>query len=55
MRAGEGRAIAGHDNVAGGKSGLHRAGCWVTPRGGNPTDSATERRPPPARAVRVKR
>ena len=24
--------------VTGGKSGLRRAGCWVTPRGGNPTD-----------------
>ena len=23
---------------AGGKSGLHRAGCWLTARGGNPTD-----------------
>jgi len=30
----------------GGKSGLHRAGCWVTPRGGDPTESATETRPP---------
>ena len=25
-----------------GKSELHRAGCWVTPRRGNSTDSATE-------------
>src|SRR5205085_12538845 len=24
--------------VTGGKSGLHRAGCWLTARGGNPTD-----------------
>src|SRR4029453_18001312 len=34
----EGWAIAGRGDAAGGKSGLHRAGCWVTPRGGNPTD-----------------
>src|SRR2546428_79510 len=34
----EGRTVAGRGNAAGGKSGLHRAGCWVTPRGGNPTD-----------------
>jgi len=51
----EGWTVAGHGNVTGGKSGLHRAGCWVTPRGGNPTESATENRPPLARAVRVKR
>ncbi len=25
-----------------GKSGLHRAGCWLTARRGNPTESATE-------------
>ena len=35
---GEGRVIAGRSNATGGKSGLHRAGCWVTPRGGNATD-----------------
>ena len=29
-----------------GKSGLHREECWVTPRRGNPTESATENRPP---------
>jgi len=29
-----------------GKSELHRAGRWVTPRGGDPTDSATENIPP---------
>ena len=42
---------------AGGKSGHRRAGCWLTARGGDPTDSATESRPPRAlgRAVRVKR
>jgi len=26
-----------------GKSGLHRVGRWITPSGGNPKDSATER------------
>ena len=25
-----------------GKSGLHRAGCWVIPSGGNSKESATE-------------
>ncbi len=25
-----------------GKSGLHRAGCWLTARRGDPTESATE-------------
>ena len=29
-----------------GKSELHRAVCWVTPRRGNPTDSGTENIPP---------
>src|SRR5258705_12628228 len=29
-----------------GKSELHRAGCWVIPRRREPTESATERRPP---------
>ena len=39
-----------------GTSGLRRAGRWVTPTRGNPRDSATESRPPRARAgVRVKR
>src|SRR5204862_7336415 len=37
-RAREGWTVAGRGNVAGGKSGLRRAGCWVTPRGGNSTD-----------------
>ena len=32
-----------------GKSGLHRAGWWVTPTRGDPRESATERRPPPDR------
>ncbi len=31
---------------AGGKSGLHRAGCRVTPGEGNLRESATETRPP---------
>src|SRR5437879_3335356 len=31
-----------------GTSGLHRAGCWVTPSRGDPQESATENRPPMA-------
>jgi len=31
----------------GGKSGLRRTRCWVTPSPGNGKESATERRPPP--------
>src|SRR5439155_20454605 len=31
-----------------GKSGLHRAGWWVTPTGRKPRESATENRPPTA-------
>ena len=54
-RVGEGWVIAGHGNVTGGKSGLHRAGCWVTPTGRKARESATEKRPPIARSVRVKR
>ena len=34
----------------GGKSELRRAGCWVTPSGGNSKDSATESKPPAASA-----
>src|SRR6266699_1065316 len=30
----------------GGKSGLHRAGCWITSSGGDPKESATENKPP---------
>jgi len=30
----------------GGKSGLHRAGCQVTPGGREPTESAAENTPP---------
>ena len=47
-----GQATAGVPATgARGKSGHRRAGCWVTPRRGNPTESATERTPPkrPAR------
>ncbi len=33
-------------NGAGGKSGLPRAGCWVTPSLGDEQESATESRPP---------
>ena len=32
--------------TTGGKSGLHRAGCQVTPGGREPTESAAESRPP---------
>ena len=32
----------GRSPCAGGKSELRRAGCWVTPRRGDPTESATE-------------
>ena len=32
--------------LGGGKSGLHRAECQVTPGGREPTESATERIPP---------
>ena len=37
-----------------GKSELHRAGCWVTPRRGDPTESATETYRPALSGVRVK-
>src|SRR5207302_8523666 len=40
---------------AGGKSGLHRAGCWLTASRGDSRDSATENRPPAERQARVKR
>src|SRR5215510_1622212 len=36
----------------GGKSGLHRAGCWITSSGGDPKESATENKPPGQRAPR---
>ena len=32
-----------------GKSGLQRAGCWLTTRRGNPTESATENTQPKSR------
>ena len=41
-----------------GRSGLHRAGCWLTASRGDPQESATENRPPmaaPPAQVRVKR
>ena len=34
------------DAMGGGKSGLHRAECQVTPGGREPTESATENIPP---------
>jgi len=63
--AGVGRVVAPIAD-RGGKSGLHRAGWWVTPTGGDPRESATENIPPrqqlwlfflqgAARGVRVKR
>src|SRR5713226_3693679 len=45
-----GRATAGEVNSVGGKSGLQRAGRWVTPSRGDPKESATENY---RRAVRV--
>jgi len=47
------------DRRGGGKSGLHRTGCWVTPSPGDGQESATERKPPPpicciSAGVRVK-
>ena len=49
---GVGRAVAGSN--PGGKSGLHWAGCQVTPGGREPTESAAETIPPAAGPVRVK-
>ena len=49
-----GKTIAGA-NSAGGKSELRRAGCRVTPGGGDPEESATESKPPSEKKVRVKR
>src|SRR5262252_3433939 len=37
-----GRVTAGEVNSVGGKSGLRRAGRWVTPSRGDPKESATE-------------
>ena len=42
------------DTSHGGKSGLHRAGCQVTPGRREPTESATENIPPVLAQVRVK-
>jgi hypothetical protein len=55
LRESDGESPASSD--AGGKSGLHRAGCWITSRRGDPTASATESRPPRFErgGVRVKR
>ena len=48
LRHGEpaGRPLVWSSDHVRGKSGLHRAGCWVTPRRRKPTESATENRPP---------
>ena len=47
---GVGQAIVRLDRKVqtGGKSGLHRAECQVTPGGREPTESATENKPPMA-------
>jgi len=37
-----GRVTADEVNIVGGKSGLQRAGRWVTPSRGDPKESATE-------------
>ena len=44
-----------HSNRAGGKSGLHRAGCWLTTSRGDSRESATEKRPPAFGPARGKR
>lgn len=38
--------IALRCQAGGGKSGLRRAGCWITSSGGDPKESATENKPP---------
>lgn len=45
--------IALHRQVGGGKSGLRRAGCWITSSGGDPKESATENKPPDPCTKRV--
>ena len=47
----EGQMIAPCRQVGGGKSGLRRAGCWITSSGGDPKESATENKPPGTRMV----
>src|SRR4029077_20094441 len=46
---------AGPSGARRGKSGLRRAGCWLTASRGDSRDSATENRPPAERQARVKR
>ena len=43
---GVGQAIADNRKIIGGKSGLHRAECQVTPGRREPTASAAESKPP---------
>jgi len=51
-----GRAIAARDFARGGKSGLHRAGRWVIPRGSDPRKVPQKAdRSAHCRGVRVKR
>lgn len=40
--------IVAGDKIAGGKSGQQRAGCWLTTRQRELTESATENKPPMA-------
>jgi len=40
--------------VRGGKSGLQRAGCFLTGRRGDPTDSATENIPPQRQGLGIR-
>ena len=42
----EGQMIALRRQAGRGKSGLRRAGCWITSSGGDPKESATENKPP---------
>jgi len=46
MRLGVGQTVAGKVYFSGGKSGLYRAECQVTPGGREPTESAAENKPP---------
>ena len=42
------RNIVAGDRITGGKSGQRRAGCWLTARQRELTESATENKPPMA-------
>ncbi len=53
-RSGPGERRPSQDGVAGGKSELHRAGCWLTASRGDPQESATENKPPEVERPRVR-